>query len=1100
MNNRSFTRLALVLLVAQVLHAQVQDRYVNYGYVYDATQIPLAVVNFTNRGTIQITNTQPFETFGTLNYVNKPGTFWNSGTMVASPGWRFTHKPLGSGVRQMASYFLCDNGAIIMGLDPGSLFVFYENTTYPLPPVVAPVDPSYLIVWATNIVVRGGIVGSGGGTRASLVVGPNGLLELKGVNIDLTRAGIEVLPVWATPLGSLIVGDPPTNFIPDIAIQDVYWAQANFTDGYRLNSALIWNGVVAQSQDAPATPRPAPSFALYYPVADSYLDVPPGGWLTVTVTNVVGPTTNIPGTGGDIILITNYDAQVTLVDLLIPTNIIKGAVFADASPGFGIGVGFPGGSALGRTAAVLLSGGVTNVVTMESAAAYLYIEDTLASSTNRGLVWNWVGAGAEVMTARPVNYYLDRNPWSFGDPGNWGYPEPDFFLSSGAYLLYPDQVGTDAVTNAFLPTGDYAAYSAYVDNVVSRPAPLPGATVTNLPGRVTITASNLDLSFTRIRGEGFIKITAENLISTTNAVIDCENLYFDLDNKKGTLVAQNLAKEQTRVFRGQVYLWSAVWSNTAIVILTNNYAISNITIEVPGPEGTTNYVTNFLAFVAPLTNQAGMRLHAFLVNATELGSEAPVYVHEFITRSTNAVIKDNITVIEKLLLLGKSLTVDGRITIPGTCPPVNPFEIGYWEPIVPLQNWCYTNAPNLIYLTNRGEISVYNEAHFGDDRPARFEYFGNFGTINAASILVRSVEIENTGLLQCAAYQELWADTVKLDSGQSTAGGDLVLKAKVVKLNNYRVQVGGCIEFVVTNSLADAGPASGNTISVQDGFRLLVKPQVGDLLGTTINSTAPNVPAIEIWHVWAGTNRGPTSAGYTNNVALGTLKLASRSWYPLFYFAGTAKGPEKNALYVDVLDISDLGLSYIDEIMIETNLVIYYAAARVGFTVPPHPNGQVQLPEEYLDGQFGGRLRWVRDYAGPSSSVAVLVDGKTVYMNRALRNSRVIDSDGDGLPNYYDATPLGGLSIMAALVPATNTVGLLGFGKSGPEQMLAISWFARSNGVYRVEYITNLQATNWSLLMNFTNSVRTNRWVTVLDTNAPAAGPQRFYRVCEIRK
>ena len=79
--------------------------------------------------------------------------------------------------------------------------------------------------------------------------------------------------------------------------------------------------------------------------------------------------------------------------------------------------------------------------------------------------------------------------------------------------------------------------------------------------------------------------------------------------------------------------------------------------------------------------------------------------------------------------------------------------------------------------------------------------------------------------------------------------------------------------------------------------------------------------------------------------------------------------------------------------------MIYYAAARLNFTPPNNTNGLPQSPEEFLDGQFGGHLRWASGYAGPNSSVTVLVNGQSVQVNKALFNSHIIDSDHDGLPN-----------------------------------------------------------------------------------------------------
>ncbi|MRR36829.1 hypothetical protein EG829_19640, partial [bacterium] len=120
-------------------------------------------------------------------------------------------------------------------------------------------------------------------------------------------------------------------------------------------------------------------------------------------------------------------------------------------------------------------------------------------------------------------------------------------------------------------------------------------------------------------------------------------------------------------------------------------------------------------------------------------------------------------------------------------------------------------------------------------------------------------------------------------------------------------------------------------------------------------------------------------------------------------------------------------------------MTIYYATARLGFEPPPGPGGVPQSPEEYLNGMFEGRLRWVSGYAGANSSVAVVVDGKTVMMNVALRNSRTTDSDEDGVPNYFDATPLGGGEIAGAARPSVSAT----IGSNGPQgRGLAISWNA----------------------------------------------------------
>jgi len=106
-----------------------------------------------------------------------------------------------------------------------------------------------------------------------------------------------------------------------------------------------------------------------------------------------------------------------------------------------------------------------------------------------------------------------------------------------------------------------------------------------------------------------------------------------------------------------------------------------------------------------------------------------------------------------------------------------------------------------------------------------------------------------------------------------------------------------------------------------------------------------------------------------------------------------------NALYVDFLDLEGKVLDAFNSddlgsiLGIGPGFVIYFADSNVS--------------AEELDGQLGGQVKWVREFAGPNSSVDVLLlNGQTVKMNRSLRNSTDIDTDGDGVANAFDFYPL----------------------------------------------------------------------------------------------
>ena len=188
-------------------------------------------------------------------------------------------------------------------------------------------------------------------------------------------------------------------------------------------------------------------------------------------------------------------------------------------------------------------------------------------------------------------------------------------------------------------------------------------------------------------------------------------------------------------------------------------------------------------------------------------------------------------------------------------------------------------------------------------------------------------------------------------------------------------------------------------------------------------------------------------------------------------------------MYVDFLELGtgvkeaftndDLG----SVLEIADNLVLYFADANV--------------PAEALDGQLDGHVRWTgRDwetgFAGPNSSVDVLrLNGQTVKMNRALRFSTTIDSDGDGVLNADDAYPLDG----AAWNGLTLSV------QGGGPSPLQLSWMAIPRIVYQVETTTNLAAPNWQPVTNYTNLSMSGSVVTLSPANVHTGEVQQFYRV-----
>ena len=106
-------------------------------------------------------------------------------------------------------------------------------------------------------------------------------------------------------------------------------------------------------------------------------------------------------------------------------------------------------------------------------------------------------------------------------------------------------------------------------------------------------------------------------------------------------------------------------------------------------------------------------------------------------------------------------------------------------------------------------------------------------------------------------------------------------------------------------------------------------------------------------------------------------------------------------------------------------------------------------------------------------------------MNRSLRFSLTIDSDGDGVVNGYDAYPLDAAQ--------WNALTLLAQG--GGQSPLKLSLTAAPGATYQVESTTNLAAPNWQIVTSYTHLSATSSLVTITPADANRGEVQRYYRV-----
>jgi hypothetical protein len=367
--------------------------------------------------------------------------------------------------------------------------------------------------------------------------------------------------------------------------------------------------------------------------------------------------------------------------------------------------------------------------------------------------------------------------------------------------------------------------------------------------------------------------------------------------------------------------------------------------------------------------------------------------------------------------------------------------------------------------------------------------------INLGGSAIWALDFENSGSFFSGTNSDfvLHSLTTVLANGSIIAGGNVSITTGSLVASNLVLQAGRSLTLQATNLLTDTGAANGNSWSVGGsslvGLNLPIKPLVGDLLGTTIFMKAP-APNKQVVNTWAGTNYGVSTAGFTNNAAIGVLTLDALGANSSFKFNGTGVS---NALYVDELVLLDYA-SYTNRVgtnlpalVFNPNLVIYYANATIA--------GGVSVAEK-LNGLNNNHLRWVPMYIGYFSSTYIVytnADGTITTngpFNAALAQSSTIDSDGDGIVNASDPTPF----FVSSEVNFKLTL-------NNPPLTALLTWDSIPSATNTVYYRTNLVLGNWlPLTTNISPSLvpPAGGWpitntITIAVTNNPSV--PLFYRV-----
>lgn len=546
---------------------------------------------------------------------------------------------------------------------------------------------------------------------------------------------------------------------------------------------------------------------------------------------------------------------------------------------------------------------------------------------------------------------------------------------------------------------------------------------------------------------------------------------------------------------------AAVFSLPNLRFLTNNGTIQTVNSANFSYEATTNYATNTYAASgsaasATLTELAGQASNVVPKDMVTIGTNKYVFVTTLTNKVPNQVAivpsSFNGTISNLIAAIngtgasgaGKSFSTNTRanpsvtagawydysFTVTARQPGANGNSIvTTFTPATTATNLSWNGQTT---LTGGGVMYVTNIMSFLNNSA-----FINNGVVRDEGSTIYASTFESSGIIDNGLAGNFYLDslTTTLTNGVLSAGNSISITADSIVTSNLTLVAGGALTLQATNELTDSGLTNHNVWSVSangtaegSGFNLPIKPATGDLLGTTVTLTAPTGRTVA--SVWAGQDRGLSTAGYTNNEAVGRMIFdvgasATAGHNGVLAFNGASVS---NALYVDLLILTNFASSgngtnnyNFPWLQINNNMYVYFAQALAnGVSVAEDIDNQSKL------GANNGRLRWINTYTGYNSSTNFYYTNTfgviyTNTVNAALAESHDIDSDSDGIPNYLDPTPFFVPPQLKFSAAVTNL----------PAASVRVKWVTIPNATNYIYYATNFPpaASDWLAFTNFGN-------------------------------
>lgn len=1042
------------------------DTYVNNGIVsYPGTETHppmIDAINFVNNNSFSIDYQAYYAFYETWNTIN----YNNTGTMAVNTGFYFDTQTTNVIPRQMAGSFN-NSGTISCGYISSDFLYYYGEEIYLDELYYYDVYGSGIFnAWATNIVNSG-----------TVNIGGYGLMQFAGQNVDLSRSKLNMEAAFANISGTGVFGvntngwDPSSYLWTDYAdsaffpIAPYYLDLTNSTAFMTVDQGASNNIIRAVFiQDTSDTNI---SYNVYFNTGNyglgngsvtiewvgSYLDVASGTFLN------------------NYLYLNNDYVHSTDTNVVLYNGIPDNFTFTESKTRLLLGATNAAGFA-----AIFPAGSITN--------RYAFANATLISTTESTndvpdhSITNMPGR-IQIYATNELNLSLAQ---IIGQNYLAVQSTNQFDGSAGARIQSPYSDFNLGVTNGFLTisnlmepqipnwNGNVQAWSTRwlaVENGVTNDY------------RVLIVGSQLTATTLAQVQDLFLHGTNSIVVSDTLNVIrnfsaDAQNLTLTTN---GAGVGATSLDGELNLNSGSI-LWSSALPN--LRNLTNSGAIRTLNQVSFGNPASSNGVATIpaAAAIGILSRTSASVTNVSTSDKLIIGTNH----YAFVSQLTNTVVANRIKIATTFdgsmsNLVAAINCAAGSGTSYSTNTIANPWVAASIQTnhaviisariagLAGNTNQTLTSYTNNV-VWNNDTLSGGKEAVLGSTNVTfAYDNFINNGLVSDQASVIYANNFVNSGVVSNGIGSFLLHSlTTTLTNGLLTAGGDVLITADTLVMSNLVLQAGRSLTLQVTNLLTDNCLTNGNiwtvgAASVGTGISLPIKPSAGDLLGTTITNIAPvNTRVI---NTWAGTNFGLSTSGYTNNAAVGRLILDVKpsTISPAFVFNGTGTN---NALYVDYLELRDYATngtfingigSYYDFsswLTINTNLVIYFAqAVENGVSVAENIDYASRV-----QGANGGRLRWIPAYVGHFSSTNLVYAGVTNTVNAALAASKNIDSDGDGIYNYYDTTPFFVSSQMNFNLTVTNL-------------SVRVQWTTVPNATNSIYYRTNLTTGGWLPFTNF---------------------------------